>query len=168
VTSREILEEFAAHRQGVDAEYEVGVRIMDGTDFHGWGLEGFDIDDPQAMAAERERLERALNRRPKFSVRKRPSMACALIKRAPLRKPCEHCGAETPENTLGPIARFCSATCRFAAAYREKIASGKCRKARCESDAEEGKTYCRTHLDALAAADRQRRQQRSAETRKAA
>jgi len=81
---------------------------------------------------------------------------------------CEHCGAETPENTLGPIARFCSATCRFAAAYREKIASGKCRKARCESDAEEGKTYCRTHLDALAAADRQRRQQRSAETRKAA
>ena len=170
MTFREILAEFAAHRQGVDAKYETGVRVYEaGYDPRGWTLrEDFDIEDPQAMEAERERLERMPRAAVTFSPRVRPSYAYALVQRAPLRKPCEHCGGETPENTLGPIARFCSDTCRFAAAYREKIASGKCRKARCESDAEAGKTYCRPHLDAIAARERARRQQRTADTRKAA
>jgi hypothetical protein len=56
VTFREILAEFASYRQGVDTQYEV--HLFQRVSPRGEALDGFDIEDPQAMAAEQARLER--------------------------------------------------------------------------------------------------------------
>lgn len=171
MTFREILAEFAAHRQGVDLEYEVHLHRH-------WSprslaLDGFNIDDPQAMAAERERLLAA--ERVRAMVANRPRLEhlraapAVKIQRAPRVTPCEHCGADVVENLHGGnAARFCSDTCRSAAHLAALRAKKRCRLATCGHDAAEGKTYCRPHLDAIAARERARRQQRTAETRKAA
>lgn len=155
--AREILEEFAAHRQGVDT-YEV--HLFSRTSPRGDPLRDFDIEDPQAMAAEVARLERIARSRP---------VPVAEPLRAPRVTPCEHCGADVLENIHGGnAARFCSDTCRSAAHLAERRAAKKCRLASCGRDVAEGKTYCRSHLDIVAARERARRQQRSSEARKAA
>jgi hypothetical protein len=158
VTFREILAEFAQHRQGVDTQYEV--HLFQRLSPRGEALDGFDIEDPQAMAAERERLEKM--RRPRL-------VPAPKIQRVPRVTPCEQCGADVLENIHGGnVARFCSDSCRSAAHLATLRAQKKCRLAACGHDAAEGKTYCRPHLDAVAARERARRQQRSSEARKAA
>ncbi len=157
MTFREILAEFAAHRQGVDAQYEV--HLFQRVSPRGEALDGFNIEDPQAMAAERERLERAQRSRPVLTLK---------VPRIPRVTPCEQCGADVLENLHGGnAARFCSDACRSAAHLAALRAKKRCRLATCGHDAAEGKTYCRPHLDAIAARERARRQQRT-ETRKAA
>ena len=157
MTFREILGEFAVYRQGVDAQYEV--HLFQRLSPRGEALDGFDIEDPQAMAAERERLERMQRSRPVPTLK---------VPRIPRVTPCEQCGADVLENLHGGnAARFCSDTCRSAAHLAALRAKKRCRLATCGHDAAEGKTYCRTHLDAIAARERARRQQRT-ETRKAA
>ena len=158
MTFREILAEFAAHRQGVDTQYEV--HLFQRLSPRSETLDGFDIEDPQAMAAERERLEKMQRSRP---------LPAPKIQRVPRVTPCEHCGADVVENLHGGnVTRFCSDTCRSAAHLAALRAKKRCRLATCGHDAAEGKTYCRPHLDAIAARERARRQQRTAETRKAA
>ncbi len=158
MTFREILAEFAAHRQGVDAQYEV--HLFQRVSPRGEALDGFDIEDPQAMAAEQARLERIKRSRPVLAL---------VLPRAPRVSPCEQCGADVLENIHGGnVARFCSDSCRSAAHLATLRAQKKCRLAACGHDAAEGKTYCRPHLDAVAARERARRQQRSSEARKAA
>jgi hypothetical protein len=158
VTFREILAEFAAHRQGVDTQYEV--QLFQRVSPRGEALDGFNIEDPQAMAAERERLEKMQRSRP---------LPAPKVPRIPRVTPCEQCGADVLENLHGGnAARFCSDTCRSAAHLAALRAEKRCRLATCGHDAAEGKTYCRPHLDAIAARERARRQQRTAETRKAA
>ncbi len=157
MTFREILAEFAAHRQGVDTQYEV--HLFQRVSPRGEALDGFNIEDPQAMAAERERLERMQRSRPVLTLK---------VPRIPRVTPCEHCGADVLENLHGGnVTRFCSDACRSAAHLAALRAEKRCRLATCGHDAAEGKTYCRPHLDAIAARERARRQQRT-ETRKAA
>lgn len=151
MTAREVLEEFASFRLGVDT-YEV--HLFRRKDPRGIPLEcEFDIEVPSALEAERARLERIRRARP-VCIR-RPTRA---DRRAVTRAPCAVCGAECPANTLGPVAKYCSDDCRKKACYIAKVESGKCLRASCLSDAEQGKTYCRPHLDQLAAKGREKRQ----------
>ena len=124
---------------------------------------------PLSIVVPKKDFLRLLERAHPVADRKSSVPALALkVPRIPRVTPCEHCGADVLENLHGGnVTRFCSDACRSAAHLAALRAEKRCRLATCGHDAAEGKTYCRPHLDAIAARERARRQQRT-ETRKAA
>lgn len=160
-TSIEVLREFAAFPRETS---DFGVRIRSTRTLFRLEPE-FDIESQEAIEAEKKRLEqRAEERRIGEALVNRllaqRRVLDAQERRNAIRRPCKVCGGRAPANRLGVIATHCNASCRSAALCQRRAAEKKCRRARCPHGAEPGKTYCRDHLDGLAAQERERRRLR--------